>query len=228
LGPEQKEEVFSAGGMIHAGRTPGELLLFPAPGSGIDILQPVMERNPNYLVEALVLVPYRGRKLNLLDIYNTLGNVQGLEGRLYHSASRDANVALFEKADRIAAKNKDSPIPAPPAAAYMPAQETIYLRLKDVNFGNSYYQAKIQVFGGGLLYGLSNTKSLSYLFIPVMKEDKFAAQIYLEPLDEGVLIYSIAGTEVSDFIANRVSISSAIRKRLEVIIDWISEGLRKW
>jgi hypothetical protein len=59
-----------------------------------------------------------------------------------------------------------------------------------------------------------------------MPEEKFQANLYLEPLDEGMLIYSLAGTDVSDFIANRIDIPSAISKRLAVFIDWVSDGIK--
>jgi hypothetical protein len=72
---------------------------------------------------------------------------------------------------------------------------------------------------------LSNFRSLNYLFIPVIKEENFVAQIYAEPVEEGVLIYSIAGAQVSDFVASKIHMPSAIRKRLEVIIAWVVDGI---
>ena len=58
-----------------------------------------------------------------------------------------------------------------------------------------------------------------------MREEKFHAFLYMEPLVEGMLVYSVAGTDVSDFVANRIDIPSAISKRLAVFVDWINDGL---
>jgi len=226
LGTERKKAVFAEGGVIRSSRESGELEFLPAPGSGIDILSPVMERNPGYLTESLAVVPYAGRALAIADLYNALGQVRGLKGRLYHSATRDEYIPLFEDAARVSGRNRNDPVPDPRDRAEMPAEETVYLRLKDVNFGNSFYRAGIRGMGAGILYSLSNTRPLSYLVFTVMKEDRFTAQLYLEPLDEGVLVYSMAGAEVSDFIARRVSIPSAIQKRLAIFIGWITDGLR--
>jgi hypothetical protein len=178
-------------------------------------------------VESLLVIPYGEKKPGPEDLYHALSKVRDLKGRLYHSATRDENIPLFEEATRIAGPNKSSPLPDPEGEGPAPPSETVYLRLRDANFGNSFYKAEIARHSGGLLYGLSNTRTLSYLLIPVMKEDKFTAQLYLEALDEGVLIYSVAGTEVSDFIAGKISISSAIRKRLEVFISWVRDGVRE-
>jgi hypothetical protein len=102
----------------------------------------------------------------------------------------------------------------------------MYIRLKDANFGNSYYRADISVDQYGLAYSLTNFRNLSYLFIPAIRENKFIAHIYIEPLDEGVLIYSVSGADVSDFVASKIDIPSAIRKRLEVLIGWIGDGIQ--
>jgi hypothetical protein len=65
------------------------------------------------------------------------------------------------------------------------------------------------------------------MFIPVIKEEKFTAQLYFEVIKEGILIYGLAGAEVSDLISTRIDMPSAIRKRLEVIISWVTVGLKK-
>jgi hypothetical protein len=58
-----------------------------------------------------------------------------------------------------------------------------------------------------------------------MKEEKFAAVLYMEPLIEGMLLYGMAGADASDFVSNRIDIPSAIRKRLAVFTGWIRDGL---
>jgi hypothetical protein len=227
LGTELKARVFAEGGVIRALEKNGKLQLFPAAASGIDLHSRMTQKGYGYLVESLLVIPYAGKTLNILDTYNALGKVRNLKGRLYHSATRDADIPLFEDATRLEGAKRTGAIPDPPPAASVPASETIYIKLKDVNFGNSYYKADIAPQGRGIVYSLSNFKSLTYLLFPVMKEDKFSAYLYLEPLDEGVLVYSIAGADVSDFIASKIDIPSAISKRLAVFLDWINDGIRE-
>ncbi|MDR2517971.1 MAG: hypothetical protein LBD13_00970 [Spirochaetaceae bacterium] len=225
LDREKRRQAFSPEGLIISAKTKTFQLL-PASGAGIDLAGPVSRNNPAYLVEALMVIPADGRAVGFLEIYNALRNIRGLKGRLYHSARRNDEVPLFEDATRIQSEGKTAPVPDPPPAKAAPQRETVYIRLKDVNFGNSYYRAEVSAVQNGLLYSLSNFRALSYLFIPVIKEGKFMAQLYFEPLAEGVLVYSIAGTDVSDFIASQIHIPSAIQKRLEVIIQWVAEGIR--
>jgi hypothetical protein len=188
------------------------------------IANSVLSKNPGYLVESISLL--RGAsEVSILDIYNALRHVRNLKGILYDSHSKSHPVPLFEDATRIASERQTSPIPDPPAARSVPPNETVYLRLKDANFGNSYYRGDIILFQNGLCYTLSNFRSLTYLLIPVIREGNFVAVLYLEPIKEGVLIYGLAGAEVSDFVSSRIHMPSAISKRLEVIISWASDGI---
>jgi hypothetical protein len=219
------EKVFSDGGLFVSKKNTASLQLLPSALAESGFQQSVIERRPVFLIESLLVIPVEGGRPDLLTIYNACGRVRDLKGRQYRSFTRGRDIALFEDATRIQSERKLSAIPDPPAASSVPPQETMYLRLKDANFGNSYYRADISVDRRSLTYRLVNFKNLSYLFFPAIRENKFIAQLYIEPIAEGVLIYSLSGVDVSDFIASKIDIPSAFGKRLEVIIDWISEGM---
>ncbi|MDR2143659.1 MAG: hypothetical protein LBP29_04745 [Treponema sp.] len=195
--------------------------------SGLDpgISGAVLDKNPLFLVESLLVIPPKNRKSSLLDVYNALGNIRGLKGRLYHSHTRDRDVPLFEDATRVKSAGRTSSVPDPGPASSIPDSETVYIRLKDVNFGNSYYRGDMVLDGLGLRYRLSNNRNLTYLFIPVIKEEKFIAQLYFEIIEEGVLVYSIAGADVSSFVSSKIDMPSAISKRVAVIVSWAADGI---
>jgi hypothetical protein len=223
---EMREKVFSENGLfVSQNNTSSPRLLSPALAD-TSIRKFAAEQKPVFLMESLMVIPFSENKPDLPAVYNACGRVRNLKGRLYHSFTRDKDIPLFEDATRIRGPKRTSAIPDPPDVLSVPQKETMYIRLKDANFGNSYYQADISVDSYGLVYSLTNFRSLTYLFIPAIHENKFTAQLYIEPLAEGVLIYSLSGVDVSDFIASKIDIPSAIRKRLEVIIDWIGEGIR--
>jgi hypothetical protein len=181
--------------------------------------------NPTVLVESLLVIPYSSGPMDLVDIYNGLRRIRDLKGRAYHSATRDADVPLFEDATRLESSRRTSVMEDPPPQSTLPDSETIFIRLKDANFGNSYYQANIKKNNSGFVYDFFNNRDLNYFVVPVIKSGRFVAQFYFEPIDEGVLVYSLSGAEVSSFIASKVHIPSAIQKRLEVLIDWIADGI---
>jgi len=189
------------------------------------IIESVFEKKPGFLVESIKVIPGTDGKYSLLDVYNALGKIRGLKGRLYHSHTRNEDVPLFEEVTRIESPRKNTPVADPPLASRVPASETIYMRLKDANFGNSFYRGDITLFQRGLRYSLTNNKNISYYFIPVIKEERFTVQLYFEVISEGILIYSLAGADVSDFVSSKIDMPSAINKRLAVIISWVAEGI---
>jgi hypothetical protein len=222
---EIQEKVFSDTGFIASFNKPNFNLL-PAGGLDPQIAGKITGRRPDVLVESLMVIPYGEKPLELVDIYNAIGNIRDLKGRLYHSGTRNQDIPLFEEATRIESPKKTSPVQDPPRKSSVPPSETIYIRLKDTNFGNSYYRGDIRTNEYGFLYSLSNYKNMTYLFIPVIKEDKFISRFYFEPIAEGVLLYGIAGADVSDFIASKIDMPSAIKKRFEVILGWVIDGIK--
>jgi hypothetical protein len=224
-----RQEVFSNEGYSKSDRNVSRSSLIGSwqGGAGIDpqIIEGVFVKKPGFLVESIKVIPGAEGRYSLLDVYNALGNIRGLKGRLYPSFTRNERIPLFEEVTRIENPKKSTPVADPPPAVSIPSSETIYMRLKDANFGNTYYRGDITLFQRGLRYSLTNNRNINYYFIPVIKEEKFTVQLYFEVIAEGILIYSLAGADVSDFVSSRVDMPSAIKKRLLVIISWVAEGI---
>ena len=223
-----REEAFSGAGYFKSFGKVTSSALFGSPSSSAldpQITRTVLSKQPGFLVESIMVIPYKSGKDPLVDVYNALGNVRGLSGRLYHSFTRKEDIPLFEEVTRIESAKKNVPIADPSPISFVPRSETVYIRLKDVNFGTCFYRGDMTLNPQGLCYSLSNNKSLTYYLVPVIKEEKFIARLYFEPISEGILIYGITGADVSNFVSSRVDMASAIRKRLAVIIDWVVDGL---
>ena len=217
----------SEGYVSSSQRASGYQIIGNSRNCGLDpqIVNNVLTRNPGYLVESIIVIPGSPGFASLLDVYNALGNIRGLSGRLYNSHTRNQEVPLFEEATRVLNERRTTAIPDPPPARILPRAETVYLRLKDANFGNTYYRGEMALIQNGLRYTLTNFKSLTYFFVPVIREGRFIAQLYFEPIQEGILIYSIAGADIPELFASRIDMNSAISKRLAVITAWAAEGI---
>jgi len=230
LNQDIKTSIFKESGYVKSSqKTSGFVIIGNGQNSKLDtqIVNNVLRKNPGFLVESILVLQGNPGSISLLDIYNALGKIGDLQGRLYNSSTRKQLVPLFEEANRIVSDRQTTAIPDPPPTRTLPRNETVYVRLKDVNFGNTYYRAEMSLIQNGLRYTLTNFRSMSYLFIPVIKEDKFIAQLYFEPIQEGILIYSVAGADISDFVASKIDMDSAISKRLNVINSWAIDGIKK-
>jgi hypothetical protein len=227
-----REAAFSSEGYSKSSEKQSSPPIYPlqnvrAMESSLDpqIIEKVLDKRPGFLVESIQVLPADPGKYSLLDVYNAIGKVRGLKGRVYHSFTRNEYVPLFEDVTRVESTKKNTPIADPTPASQIPASETIYMRLKDVNFGNTYYQGDMTLIQRGLDYRMTNYKNITYLLVPVIKEEKFIAQFYFEPIAEGILIYALAGADVSNFVASKIDMPSAISKRIAVIINWIADGI---
>jgi hypothetical protein len=230
LNQDIKTLAFGESGYVKSSRKTGGFIIIGNERSSrlnTQIVNNVLLKNPGYLVESILVLQGNPGSVSLLDIYNALRNIRGLRGRLYNSATRNQSVPLFEEANRIISEKQTTAIPDPAPSETLPVSETVYIRLKDANFGNTYYRGEMELVQNGLRYTLSNFRSMNYLFIPIIRENKFIAQLYFEPIQEGILIYSIAGADISDFVASKIDIDSAISKRLDVIISWAVDGIKK-
>ena len=230
LNQDIKTSVFNESGYVKSSqKTGGFVIIGNGQTSKLDpqIANNVLRKNPAFLVESILVLQRNNGPVSLIDIYNTLGNIGDLKGRVYNSYTKNRPVPLFEEANRIASEKQTTAIPDPPPAKTLPKNETVFIRLRDVNFGNTYYRAEMALIQNGLRYTLTNFRNMSYLFIPVIKEDKFIAQLYFEPIQEGILIYSVAGADISDFVASKIDMDSAISKRLNVINSWAIDGIKK-
>jgi hypothetical protein len=223
-----REAVFSEEGWHVATATSGKqspLKIPPAVNSGVNTAAPILAKNPRYIFESIMVIP--DTSITLLALYNAIGNIQGLKGRLYHSFTRGKDIPLFEDATRLVSEKKTTAIHDPPPATSVPPAETIYVRLKDANFGNTHYRADVSAAQNALVFSLSNFKTISITILPLVKEAQFNTTMYFERIDEGLLFYRVSGIAVSDFADKAADIPSAIQKRLDVISDWIIDGVTK-
>jgi hypothetical protein len=180
----------------------------------------------SYISENLLVVPYTGnRPITLLDIYNALQQVRNMAGIKYHSFTRKKWVPLFEEATRVDDPGRRTPIPDPAHIPAIPDTETIYVRLKDINLGATIYRSELAATGNALLYTITNHKTSTLFFVPVIKREHFVSRIYLEPLEEGILVYCAAAIKLPAYIERMISVPSALKKRLDVLIEWALAGL---
>jgi hypothetical protein len=192
------------------------------PLAEINMVKRALETEPSYLIESLSVINKAAAKLG---IYNALLKVSTLKGRRYFSNTRNRETVLFEEASIIASESDNKRQSDPPNAAELPASRTVFIAVKDANFGNCYYKAEISTEGAGIRFVLSNFRAVNYLFIPVIKPEKLLIQLYLEPIGDSVVLYGLTGVDTADFAAKHVDVASAIGKRLDIIYKWIADNL---
>jgi hypothetical protein len=200
--------------------------LSPPENSGREIIKRICEKEPRYIIESLMVIPYTNNKIiTSVDIYNALGKTKNLQGRMYNSHVRGRYVPLFEYVSRINNLHDKNPIGDPPPTTLIPVHEEIYFRVKDINFGNCYYKSELSFTSPSISYYLRNIEDISFYLFTVIKKENLNIYFYIEPIDEGLLLYAITGIEAEKFAASYVSIPSAAKKRFDVIKGWIVDNI---
>jgi hypothetical protein len=221
----QRSMAFSSYGLKSYFEKDGFPSFLPNPDSGIDLLSSVMTKKPSHIVEALVLVPYRERELDMLDVYNALGRIEKIKDYSVHVNGKD--IKIFEETTRLVSTKNRKSISDPPPADMLPYTETMYLRFKDAFYGNLFIQGDVSMSLYGITYSLTNFTDIRYFLIPIIRKERISIIIYLEPIKEGVLVYSMSGLYLPDFIADKVNLTPNINIRINALISWIIEGLRR-
>jgi len=220
----QKRRAMSNVGLRNSFEKDNPPMLLPDPNSRIDLLSIVMGKKPSHIIEALLVVPYKERELDILDIYNALGRIENIKD---HSISVNGNdIYIFTESTRLESARNRRSISDPSPAVLLPFSDTIYLRIKDAFFGNLFLRGDISISLYGITYSMTNFTDVRYFLLPVMKAERFSAIIYLEPIKEGILVYSMSGFYIPGFIADRVNLTPNINGRIAVFISWITDGLR--
>ena len=222
---EQRRIAMGNEGLRNYFRGDESATLIPNPDLGIDIIGSTMSTNPSHLIEAVIVVPYNERELDLLDIYNALGRIENIKD--FPASFNGNDFHVFTESTRLDNSRNRRSIPDPPPSLYLPFSETFYLRLREFSMGNLFIRADISICTHAITYKMTNFLDVRYFLIPLMRAERFSTIIYLEPVSEGILIYSVSGFYLPGFIADRVNLTPNINRRLQIFIDWITDGLRE-
>jgi len=223
--PSQLRNITNTRGLRNAFESGGEPSLLPSPDSGINLINSVMQKNPSHIVEALIVIPYTDRELDLLDIYNALGRIEQIKNQSLPQRN-GGNVFIFKDTTRLVSASNRKAISDPLPSNSLPFSETMYLRFTDAYIGNLFLKGDISLSYYGLTYNMTNFRDVNYSVFRIMKAERVSIILYLEPVKEGILIYSMSGLYLPEFISKRLNLSANINNRITILVNWITEGLR--
>ena len=220
-----RNRAMSSFGLRHSFDKDGGPILIPGPNSGINLLGTVARKNPSHIIEACVVVPYTERGLDLVDIYNALGRIEKLKDQGTTMRNGDV-VYIFKDTTRLDTPQRRRAISDPPPANIFPASETMYLRFTDAYIGDVFLRGEISINAHGMIYNLTNFRDINFSIFRIMRAERVSVILYIEPVREGILIYSVSGIFLPDFIIGRVNLTPNINIRITSLLNWISEGLK--
>ncbi|MCL2410494.1 MAG: hypothetical protein FWC97_02510 [Treponema sp.] len=211
---------------IERGESP---MINPDSNSGIDLLSRVRAKNPSHIIEALIVIPhsaYSEREFDVLDIYNALGRISKIQDQTFRLRS-GGTAHIFAETTRVESAQNRRPISDPSPSDTLPFSETMFLRFTDRHIGSIYLRGDLSFGMHGLNYSLTNFRDINFSIFRVMRAERVSINLYLEPIKEGVLVYSVTGLALPGFLVNRMNLTPNINVRIYSLKNWIAEGLRE-
>jgi len=223
LDPAILEKARGAEGYSSSADSAAQLKLVPAGEAGAALQRALEGRKYSFLVETLGFVEDGAGQVGAdeLDLYNAMTRFRSLSGVTYRSHSKGEGTILFDAVTRISDLKKAEAL-ADEAASSLPERAEHLVRLKDANFGTSYYRIELDTRLPGILFSMANAKPLSVFLVPVVGEEGLFSLFYVERTAEGLAVYGISGGLVSGIAAKQVNLPSAVRKRMSAIRGWLA------
>lgn len=225
IAPETLAKARSLEGLSASADTAAGLAFVPVGEAGAFLMRTLEGRKYSFLVETLGFIddaPGPGSRSggDKLGLYNAMTRFRNLSGVTYRSHSRGEGAVLFDDVTRISDLKKAQALPDE-AATSLPERSEYLIRLKDANFGTSYYRVELDTRQPGIFFSMVNAKPLSVFLIPVVGEGGLFSFFYLERTKEGLLVYGVSGGLVAGAAAKQVNLPSAVRKRAAALRGWL-------
>jgi hypothetical protein len=59
-----------------------------------------------------------------------------------------------------------------------------------------------------------------------MRAERLNIIVYLEPVEEGILVYCVCGFYMPNFIVNMFNLTTSMNTRVTILTNWIIDSLR--
>ena len=179
-------------------------------------------------VESLYFLKY-GEGLNSnsvtpISIYNTLLSIETMKGIEYYSQSRKKMRTLFTESYEIISPDDLKPV-ADPVIKTIPHILNRYLLQTDKTFGENIYETVYKFKGSAIWVNMVNTTKMKYKFIPMVKPGKMSVNLFILPMEDGLLFYGVSAAETTSFFGLERAKKESFYNRIKAMYNWFSDQL---
>ena len=197
-----------------------------------DALEKLLESNrrnidPNITTEALRL--YRKPSSQgswavseRADLYNGILAISTLKGLEYYSKSRKAMRLLYETSMVIDGPSSKNPRPDP-VFRVPPAEVSVYVRQKDLTFGDNIFQFTYYADESSFIVALENVTGLTYGPVTVIGKNKFFSAIAVIDCGPYLLVYAASIARASMLPGMKQRASESILNRANALLGWFNQ-----
>lgn len=226
LGPKDMTDLVS-GAMVTAWPSKAaDVRLLPRGAAGSRLAQLAEWDGATVLVESAFL--YRGFRLGptaMLDLVNSLLDIETLSGVTYYSERKNGIAVLFDEVYRVDVPGSTVRIRPSPLSSLPPVLDST-IHLKDSNFGRSWYALSLEQLPDGMVLSLQNHRPLSFMMVQAFPAAAVRMRVAVVPVDEGIYIAALCAADPSKVVSSFVDMYSAMEKRLTAVQGWVVSRLK--
>lgn len=180
-------------------------------------------------VESLFYLEYgdaiEASSVRLLSLYNIMLSIQTMEGIEYYSHSRKKMRTLFTKSHEMVGPADLTPVPDPVVTA-IPPYKLRYLFQTDNIFGSNIYRTEYHSDNSTIWVNMTNVTTMKYFFIPMLQPEKMSVNLFIQPLDEGLLFYGLCAAETTSLLGLEKTKKKSFYNRIKAMYNWFADEFK--
>ncbi|MCL1815826.1 MAG: hypothetical protein FWG27_08430 [Treponema sp.] len=182
--------------------------------------------NPNISIESLQLYkkPSSGNWTaeEKSDLCNGIFAISTLKGLEYFSKSRNKMRTLYETSTVIDGPDTKNPRPDP-SYRTPPAELSVFVRQKDLTFGDNVYQFTFYADETAFIIFQENITTLSYGPVPVVDKNKLRSVVAIIDCGPYLLIYTASLAKASMLPGMKQRAGESISNRAVALLSWFTQ-----
>jgi hypothetical protein len=189
--------------------------------------------SPGVMVEALVRYekPKNAARPSWTEaerkaLFNEVVALSSLEGIQYYSASRKTMRTFYESSRVIDGPESKRVLPDP-FFSDPPALLSLYVRQKDLTFGDNIYRYDYRTGEDFLVLIQENLTSMNNGIIPVLGKNKLRSLVALIDAEDSFLVYFVSMAKATAIPGIKERVGASFTNRAEAVLKWITGRVDK-
>ena len=156
-----------------------------------------------------------------INLFNQALAMSTLTGIQYYSASRKAMRTFYESSKVIDGPETKNQLPDP-VFAQPPESLTLYVRQKDLTFGDNIYRYDFKIVRDAFFFTQENMTALNYGIIPAVGKNKLRSVMAVIDCGDSLLIYAVSMAKTASVPGMGDRIGNSFGNRAEAVLKWFT------
>jgi hypothetical protein len=152
-------------------------------------------------------------------LFNQCLALSTLAGLEYYSESRKRMRTFYETSTVIDSPETKRPLPDP-AYDTPPVSALLYVRQKDLTFGDNIYRYEYRALSDALLFTQENLTTLSLVLIPAVGKNRLRSVVAVFDAGADLLVYMLSAAKAASLPGLNERVGDSFSNRADAILRW--------